>query len=254
MEMKANGDAYVMKNEGLRVKDADGTLRKVALETQLNLKANQTTVDTALNLKANQTDADAALDLKANQTTVDTALNLKADQNAVDMALGLKADQTTVNTNSQTLAGSVLPAIVAFQAQVIPTTSSILNNTNVGATATEGAAASVNIVNKTSGTGVDFNFVLPRGDQGEQGIQGGLRGGEFCTICPFFAHFSNFTNFPKVPSFQAHSPVKTAPCRNANKRPNIAKHTTHKTLPKRDAISLKFPYELELRATPTTRK
>ena len=183
MEMKANGDAYVMKNEGLRVKDADGTLRKVALETQLNLKANQTTVDTALNLKANQTDADAALDLKANQTTVDTALNLKADQNAVDMALGLKADQTTVNTNSQTLAGSVLPAIVAFQAQVIPTTSSILNNTNVGATATEGAAASVNIVNKTSGTGVDFDFVLPRGDQGEQGIQGGLRGGEFCTIC-----------------------------------------------------------------------
>jgi len=184
--MKANGDAYVMKNEGLRVKDADGTLRKVALETQLNLKANQTTVDTALNLKANQTDADAALDLKANQTTVDTALNLKADQNAVDMALGLKADQTTVNTNSQTLAGSVLPAIVAFQAQVIPTTSSILNNTNVGATATEGAAASVNIVKKTSGTGVDFDFVLPRGDQGEQGIQGGLRGGEFCTICPFF--------------------------------------------------------------------
>ena len=69
-----------------------------------------------------------------------------------------------------------------------------------------------------------------------------------------FAHFSNFTNFPKVPSFQAHSPVKAAPCRNANKRPNIAKHTTHKTLPKRDAISLKFPYELELRATPTTRK
>ena len=91
LEMKANGDdAYVMKNEGLtRVKDADGTLRKVALETQLNLEANQTTVDTAFNLKANQTDVDAALDLEASQTTVDTALNLKADQNAVDTALGL---------------------------------------------------------------------------------------------------------------------------------------------------------------------
>jgi hypothetical protein len=37
----------------------------------------------------------------------------------------------------------------------------------------------------------------------------GLRGWEFCTICQFFAHFSTFTKIPQVPSFQAHSPVKT---------------------------------------------
>ena len=37
----------------------------------------------------------------------------------------------------------------------------------------------------------------------------GLRGWEFCTICPFFANFSTFTKIPQVPSFQAHSPVKT---------------------------------------------
>ena len=48
----------------------------------------------------------------------------------------------------------------------------ILNITNVGATATEGETASVNIVNKSSGSGVDFNFVLPRGEQGVQGEQG----------------------------------------------------------------------------------
>ena len=37
----------------------------------------------------------------------------------------------------------------------------------------------------------------------------GLRGWEFCTICPFFANFSTFTKISQVPSFQAHSPVKT---------------------------------------------
>ena len=42
----------------------------------------------------------------------------------------------------------------------------MLNNTNVGASATEGLTASVNVVNKTSGDGVDFNFVLPKGEQG----------------------------------------------------------------------------------------
>jgi hypothetical protein len=30
-----------------------------------------------------------------------------------------------------------------------------------------------------------------------------------CTICPFFAKFSTFTKIPQVPSFQAHSSVKT---------------------------------------------
>ena len=38
---------------------------------------------------------------------------------------------------------------------------------------------------------------------------GGLRGWEFCPICPFFTHFFTFTKIPQVPSFQAHSPVKT---------------------------------------------
>ena len=37
----------------------------------------------------------------------------------------------------------------------------------------------------------------------------GLRGWEFCPISPFFANFSTFTNLHRVPSFQAHSPVKT---------------------------------------------
>ena len=37
----------------------------------------------------------------------------------------------------------------------------------------------------------------------------GLRGWEFCPFCRFFANFSTFTKISKVPSFQAHSPVKT---------------------------------------------
>jgi len=63
---------------------------------------------------------------------------------------------STVDTNTTTLSGSVLPAILALQQQVIPTTSSILNDANVGATATSGATANVTMTNKSSGTGVDF--------------------------------------------------------------------------------------------------
>jgi hypothetical protein len=42
--------------------------------------------------------------------------------------------------------------------------------------------------------------------------------------------------------------------KNAKKRPKIAKHTNHKALPKRGAISIQFPQESELGATPTTQK
>jgi hypothetical protein len=102
----------------------------------------------------------------------------------------------------------------------------------------------------------------------------GLRGGEFCTICPFFANFSNFRNFPEVPSFQSQTGAKgiavlplfpifrqffhfhknhsssviSGTFSRENRfppkpkiRPKIAKHTKHEPLPKRDAISLKFP-------------
>jgi len=56
LEIKSNGDVIVLKNEGLLVKDSDGTFRKVALQNQLDLKASQTDVDAALNLKANTED------------------------------------------------------------------------------------------------------------------------------------------------------------------------------------------------------
>ena len=44
---------------------------------------------------------------------------------------------------------------------------------------------------------------------GEVRKPGGLRGWEFCPFSPFFANFSTFTKISQVPSFQAHSPVKT---------------------------------------------
>ena len=43
------------------------------------------------------------------------------------------------------------------------------------------------------------------------------------------------------PLAQSQTPVKIVFCRNAKKRPKIAKHTKHETLPKRDANFLKFP-------------
>jgi hypothetical protein len=53
----------------------------------------------------------------------------------------------------------------------IPTTTDILNNTNVGATATSGATAGVTVTNKSSGSDVDFTFTIPPGEQGIQGEQ-----------------------------------------------------------------------------------
>jgi hypothetical protein len=47
----------------------------------------------------------------------------------------------------------------------------------------------------------------------------GLRGWEFCPFSPFFANFSTFTKIPQVPSFQAHSPVKTVFRQNPKNAP-----------------------------------
>ena len=51
----------------------------------------------------------------------------------------------------------------------------LLNNTNVGDTAVEGAYASVNVLNKTSGEGVDFNFAIPPGAKGDR-VEPGVKG------------------------------------------------------------------------------
>jgi hypothetical protein len=61
-----------------------------------------------------------------------------------------------------------------------------LNNTNVGATATSGAAAGVTVTNKSSGSGVDFNFTIPTGEQGIQGEQGAT--GSVSTVISKTAH------------------------------------------------------------------
>ena len=73
----------------------------------------------------------------------------------MDAELALKANQTDVALTTE-----------------VPSTTDILNNTNVGATAVGGAYASVNVVNKTSGEGVDFNFTIPPGPQGAKGDTG----------------------------------------------------------------------------------
>jgi hypothetical protein len=97
---------------------------------------------------------------------------LQAHSYATTADLSNYALASSVTTNSRYLSGVGLPAIAALQAQVIPTTSSILNNTNVGATASSGSTAGVTVVNKASpATGVDFNLVLTQGIQDIQGIQ-----------------------------------------------------------------------------------
>ena len=131
----------------------------VALNSSIALKANQSDMDeleVTLNTKANRSDLDVALSLTGEQAdALNVLLGTKANQSDVDAELALKANQTDVALTTE-----------------VPSTTDILNNTNVGATAVGGAYASVNVVNKTSGEGVDFNFTIPPGPQGAKGDTG----------------------------------------------------------------------------------
>jgi hypothetical protein len=130
-----------------------------ALNSSIALKANQSDMDeleVTLNTKANRSDLDIALSLTGEQAdALNVLLGTKANQSDVDAELALKANQTDVALTTE-----------------VPSTTDILNNTNVGATAVGGAYASVNVVNKTSGEGVDFNFTIPPGSQGAKGDTG----------------------------------------------------------------------------------
>ena len=130
-----------------------------ALNSSIALKANQSDMDeleVTLNTKANRSDLDIALSLTGEQAdALNVLLGTKANQSDVDAELALKANQTDVALKTE-----------------VPSTTDILNNINVGATAVGGAYASVNIVNKTSGEGVDFNFTIPPGPQGAKGDTG----------------------------------------------------------------------------------
>ena len=130
-----------------------------ALNSSIALKANQSDMDeleVTLNTKANRSDLDVALSLTGEQAdALNVLLGTKANQSDVDAELALKANQTDVALTTE-----------------VPSTTDILNNTNVGATAIEGASTSVNVVNKTSGEGVDFNFTIPPGPQGAKGDTG----------------------------------------------------------------------------------
>ena len=130
-----------------------------ALNSSIALKANQSDMDeleVTLNTKANRSDLDVALSLTGEQAdALNVLLGTKANQSDVDAELALKANQTDVALTTE-----------------VPSTTDILNNTNVGATAVGGAYASVNVVNKTSGEGVDFNFTIPSGPQGAKGDTG----------------------------------------------------------------------------------
>ena len=132
-----------------------------ALNSSIALKANQSDMDeleVTLNTKANRSDLDIALSLTGEQAdALNVLLGTKANQSDVDAELALKANQTDVALTTE-----------------VPSTTDILNNTNVGATAVGGAYASVNVVNKTSGEGVDFNFTIPPGPQGAKGDTGAI--------------------------------------------------------------------------------
>ncbi len=70
------------------------------------------------------------------------------------------------------------------------------------------------------------------------------RGLRLLGVLPLFPIFRQFFHFRKNPSSSVISGTFSRQNRfpqKRQKRPKIAKHTTHEPLPKRDAISLKFP-------------
>jgi hypothetical protein len=72
-------------------------------------------------------------------------------------------------------------------------------------------------------------------------FDGGAKGR---AVLPLFPNFRQFFHFHKNPSSSVISGTFSRENRfppKRQKRPKIAKHTKHEPLPKRDAISLKFP-------------
>ena len=158
-ELEIEGDLKVGGDILLQGEFPKMDQKLAALNSSIALKANQSDMDeleVTLNTKANRSDLDVALSLTGEQAdALNVLLGTKANQSDVDAELALKANQTDVALTTE-----------------VPSTTDILNNTNVGATAVGGAYASVNVVNKTSGEGVDFNFTIPPGPQGAKGDTG----------------------------------------------------------------------------------
>lgn len=158
-ELEIEGDLKVGGDILLQGEFPKMDQKLAALNSSIALKANQSDMDeleVTLNTKANRSDLDIALSLTGEQAdALNVLLGTKANQSDVDAELALKANQTDVALTTE-----------------VPSTTDILNNTNVGATAVGGAYASVNVVNKTSGEGVDFNFTIPPGPQGAKGDTG----------------------------------------------------------------------------------
>jgi len=101
-----------------------------------------------------------------------SAYALSSSLGSTNTNLSGVGDRVTTLENSGFVTSAGLGGYNFATQGYVATAVDVLNNTNIGATATGGATAGVNVTNKASGTGVDFNFTVPPGTQGIQGIQG----------------------------------------------------------------------------------
>ena len=170
LELEDDGDVRVPKAGGLSVGGVD-----VATETfvtgitnTLDSTVSQLVTSSSSHNQRITTIEDAGYVTQSGLSIYATASSLGTTNDTVG----------GINTRVNTLenAGYITtPALQAYNYITIadvPTTTDILNNTNIGASATSGTTAGVNVTNKASGTGVDFNFTVPPGAQGIQGEPG----------------------------------------------------------------------------------
>jgi hypothetical protein len=165
-----NGDINVVKAGGLSVNDVD-----VATETYVTTITDGLDTSVSQLATASTNHGGRITDIEDAGYVTQSALSVYATASS----LGTTNDTVGgINTRVNTLenAGYVTSSGLSgynFATQgYVATAVDILNNTNIGATATSGTTAGVTVTDKASGTGVDFNFTIPVGAQGIQGIQG----------------------------------------------------------------------------------
>ncbi len=170
IEFDQDGDVNVVKVGGLKINNAEVVTKSYTDGTFAAIGVEQSVSD----LSTTSSDHGTRI------TTIEGAGYATTSQlslYATASSLGTTNDtvggiNTRVNTleNAGYVTSSGLSGYNYATQGYVATAVDILNNTNIGATASSGASAGVTVTDKASGTGVDFNFTIPPGADGNDGV------------------------------------------------------------------------------------
>ncbi len=166
IEFDQDGDVNVVKVGGLKINNAE-VVTKSYTDTTFAAIGVEASVSQLSTTSTNHGQRITTIEGAGYATTSQLSLYATAS------SLGTTNDtvggiNTRVNTleNSGFVTSAGLGGYNYATQGYVATAVDILNNTNIGASATSGTTAGVSVVNKASGTGVDFNFTIPPGATG----------------------------------------------------------------------------------------